>query len=399
MRSESPGGVVAALCLAFCLLISACDGSVGSSENVRGQASLEVYAQLDAAAAGITQLPSGQVVLGFQPYYSPKIQVALLNADRKSYTPYPSLDWQSCRNADGTWKNDFNQCVDWVLGLHTDSNGILWLLDSAKSTDKAAGRPSTLVPKLVGWDTNANKLFRIIEISPEATITESQLNDFVVDMKNQVIVIADEGVGENSGSVGSKAALVVVDLKTGKSRRLLQGHPSVMPVSDPVRWDQGTATAGSLATFVGVDGIALDKDSQWLYFAPFSAYKMYRIQMRDLLDTTLSPDELGLKVETYADKPYSGGLTIDVQNNLYTSESGERAIGIIPADTRIYSRFVTDSTMIWPDGVTFNSDGFMYTAAAQLTLASFAQADGIGKNKPPYLVFRFRPVSAGTPGF
>ena len=28
--------------------------------------------------------------------------------------------------------------------------------------------------------------------------------------------------------------------------------------------------------------------------------------------------------------------------------------------------------MVWPDGVTFNSDGYMYTGAAQLTLTNRA---------------------------
>jgi sugar lactone lactonase YvrE len=366
-----------------------------------GQASLEVYAQLDAAGiGGITQMPNGQLVIGYHPFYGPpKVQVALLNADRKSTTPYPSAEWQSCKNADGSWKTDFNSCVDWVLGLHTDANGILWLLDSAKSTDKAAGRPAGLVPKLVGWDTKRNQLARIIPITGDATLTESQHNDFVVDLKHNVIVDADEAIGEGSNGVGNKAALVVIDLVTGTSRRLLQGHPSVMPVSDPIKWDQGKATAGTFKLGVGVDGIALDHKSEWLYFAPLSAYKQYRVRMSDLLDKSLTPEQLGARVEAYADKPFNGGLTIDNNNNLYMTEVGERAIGVIPADTRKYRRLVAAEGMVWPDGVTFNSDGYMYSGSAQLTLTSVLQADGVGKNKAPYLVYRFRPLAAGTPGF
>ncbi|WP_437924801.1 hypothetical protein WMF37_38145 [Sorangium sp. So ce291] len=52
----------------------------------------------------------------------------------------------------------------------------------------------------------------------------------------------------------------------------------------------------------------------------------------------------------------------------------------------------------WPDGV-YNSDGAMYTGAAQLPLTSALQADGVAKNKPPYLVYRFKPLAPGTPGF
>src|ERR1700741_2114908 len=141
-------------------------GGMNAAVAAVGQGTLEVYAELDAAGVGgITQMPNGQLVIGYHPFYGPpKVQVALLNADRKSTTPYPSAEWQSCKNADGSWKADFNHCLDWVLGLHTDANGILWLLDSAKSTDKAAGRPAGLVPKLVGWNTKTNKLERVIII-------------------------------------------------------------------------------------------------------------------------------------------------------------------------------------------------------------------------------------------
>jgi sugar lactone lactonase YvrE len=289
--------------------------------------------------------------------------------------------------------------VDWVLGLHTDANGILWLLDSAKTTDKAAGRPAGLVPKLVGWNTHRNQLERIIPISVNATLEESQHNDFVVDLKNNVIVIADEAIGENSKGVGDKAALVVVDLVSGASRRLLQGHESVLPVRDPIRWDVGLPTAGSFNLYVGADGIALDQKSEWLYFAPLNGYKVYRIKMSNLLNASMSATQLESKVETYADKPFNGGMSIDANNNLYLTEVGERAIGIIPPDTRKYRRIVQDPGLVWPDGVTYNRDGYMYSGAAQLPLTSVLQADGVGKNKAPYLVYRFRPLAPGRPGF
>lgn len=385
------------LSLAAFTLAIACAGCAAVETE---QPTLQVYAQLqESGVGGITQMPDGRVLIGSHPFYAPKVQVALLNADRRSTTPYPNLEWQSCKTDDGTWKADLDHCLDWVLGLHTDANGILWLLDSAKTTDKAAGRPAGLVPKLVGWNTRTNMLERIIKLDPSATITESQHNDFVVDLKHQVIVIADEAIGENSNGMGDKAALVVVDLKDGSSQRVLQGHDSMRPVPDPIRWDVGLPTAGSFKLGVGVDGIALDHTSEWLYFAPLSGYKMYRMRMADLLDRGLDPAQLASRVETYADKPFNGGLSIDTAGNLYLTEVGERAVGVIPPDTRKYHRLVTDPGMVWPDGITFNADGYMYTGAAQLPLTSILQADGVGKNKAPYLVYRFKPLAPGIPGF
>ncbi|MGK3993734.1 hypothetical protein [Sorangium sp. So ce1024] len=74
-------------------------------------------------------------------------------------------------------------------------------------------------------------------------------------------------------------------------------------------------------------------------------------------------------------------------------------MGVIRSDSRKYERLVSDPDMVWPDGVTYNSDGFMYTGAAQLSLTGALQADGVARNKAPYLVYRFKPLAPGTPGF
>jgi sugar lactone lactonase YvrE len=128
---------------------------------------------------------------------------------------------------------------------------------------------------------------------------------------------------------------------------------------------------------------SLDKSQEWLYFAPLSGYEMYRVRMTDLLDTTLSDAQLSAKIEFYAHKPYNGGLTIDANNNLYLTEIGRHTIGIIPPDTRQYRDYVSDPSMVWPDGVTFISDGFMYSggSAADSDRSFPEQCDTFGHRK------------------
>ena len=372
------------LCMAGVTLIAGCATAPAPT-----QVQPEVYARLGGGVGGITYMPDGRLIIGYHPFYDPAVKVGLLNATRDGTTPYPNAEWQSCKRADGSQK-DPNTCLNWVLGLHTDANGILWLLDSGQSAPR-------ITPKLVGWDTKANKLHRIVPIPAPASIPESQHNDFVVYTKRNVIVIADEAIA--TGPVGDKAALVVVDLGTGQSRRLLQGHVSVMPdQTRPITVDVGTPRAKAIKVFVGVDGIALDHRGEWLYYAPLNGAKVYRVRMSDLLDRSLAAAQLGARVETWADKPNNGGMSIDAQGNLYLTEVGERAIGIIPADTRQYRRFAADKDMVWPDGVTYSPDGYMYSGAAQLPLSAPLN-DGKAENKAPYLVYRFRPVAPGMPGF
>ena len=412
MTKRKFGGVAAAA-IAFATTFSACGGSNDSDQ--KGQGTLEVYAELtQSGIAAITQKQDGQLIIGYHPFYltPTSVQIATLNADRKSSTPYPPAGsglLQSCRNPDGSFlpavNGRYDFCIDWVLGFHADANGILWILDSAKSTDRADPvnpRPAALHAKYVGWDTKTNKLYKVIDLD-SVTLPQSQHNDFAIDLKHGVLIDADEAIGENSNGIGSTAALVVTDIATGTSRRLLQGDPHVTPNIDPIRWvAQAGQSAASWGLRVGVDGIALDKNQEWFYFAPLSGYEMYRVRMTDLLDPTPTDAQLSAKIEFYANKPYNGGLTIDANNNLYITEVGRHTIGIIPPDTREYRSFVSDPTMIWPDGVTYNSDGYMYSGAAQLIQTGAFQSNatpaGTANNAAPYRIFRFKPEAAGTPG-
>lgn len=351
------------------------------------QALPEVYATLDGAVGGISFTSSDRLIFSYHPFYQPKVKVGELLADGK-VKPFPNSDWQQCHDPQGKPK-DPHTCLNWVLGLRTDDRDRVWLLDSGQAEPR-------IEPKLVAWDTRKNQLDRIIPLPFPVSIPESQHNDFVISNRHQAIVIADEGIA--TGPVGDMAALVVVDLTTGKSRRVLQGDTSVMPdLQRPLVIDSTSVNPKRIDVFVGADGIALDSAQHWLYFAPMNKDKVYRVAMADLLDPDLSPQALSAKVEEYANKPNNGGLSIDSADNLYLTEVGERAIGIIPSMGRQYQTYVYDERMVWPDGVSFGKDGYLYSGAAQLPLSG-ALNNGKAENRPPYYIFRFKPLAAGVPG-
>ena len=118
-------------------------------------------------------------------------------------------------------------------------------------------------------------------------------------------------------------------------------------------------------------------------------------------------DNIGIYLTTTIENAIGGsGNDIiygnDANNNLYLTEVGSMAVGIIPPDTRQYRTYVSDPNMVWPDGVSYNSDGYMYVGAAQLiqtgTFQDNATPKGKANNAAPYRIFRFRPEAAGTPG-
>lgn len=86
--------------------------------------------------------------------------------------------------------------------------------------------------------------------------------------------------------------------------------------------------------------------------------------MSDLIDEGPSDTELGRRVENYSEKPNNGGLSIDMDGNLYFTEVEVTSVGLIPADMCKNRRFASDSCLIWPDGVSYSPDGHMYVSAA-----------------------------------
>lgn len=360
-------------------------GSFALAQQREGMVTAELFASVPESVGNVTFTPDNRIIYSHHPFFSPDVRVAELNADRKSFKPFPDAAWNTPRP--GT-----DRYLDSVLGLRGDENGIIWMLDM--------GQRTPLTPKIVGWDTKANKLHRIYYVPAPASLPESQHNDFVVDLKHRKFYIADEGIGP--GGDGSKAALVVVDMDTGAVRRLLQGHVSTLPEDRPITVNGKNLTVPGkdgrpIVIKVGADGIAADKNFEWLYYGPLNGTALYRVRIADLNNEDLSEAELGKRVERYADKPNNGGLSIDDEGNLYLTEVETKAVGVIPAASRQYRRMAWNDDLIWPDGVSYSPDGFMYVSAAQISFAAIFN-NGKGLNKAPYHIFRFRPLAPGRVG-
>ena len=319
----------------------------------------------------------GRLVTSHHPAFATAERVSVFAAPDR-LEPYPNAAW----NAGPSGPDRF----DSVQGMHTDSRGVLWMGDM--------GEREKAVPKVVGWDTGANELFKTIPLPPPATVPTSEPQDLVVDETRGLIVLADEATGQ--GGDGSQGALIVVDIASGGARRLLQGSKGVVPEDEDIvvdgrhlqRLDVETGKRAPMR--VGADGIALDARSEWLYFGPLNGTSVYRIRMADLADASLKPRDLESRVERYAARPNAGGMLMDADDDLYLTEIEHRAVGVIPPGDRCYRRVAISPDMLWPDGLAKGPDGMIYVTATQLPLAAPFD-DGDMKARAPFLVMRFRP--------
>ncbi len=344
---------------------------------------VDIHASTDGPVGNITFTPDNRMIFSHHPFFEPAVRVAERLADG-TIKPFPSAAWNTPRTGSDLY-------LDSVLGLRGDGEGIVWILD--------AGTRGKVTPKIVAWNTRNDRLERILYLPPPASNSSSFHNDLVVDRKHEHIFIADEDIGP--GGDGSKAGLVVVDLRTGVARRVLQGHVSTLPEDVPITVEGKALTVPGpdgkpRVIKVGADGIAADHAYEWLYFGPLNGRSLYRVPIAALIDGTLAPDQLAAKVERYSEKPNNGGLAIDAGNNLYFTEVETRSIGVIDSQRR-YRRLGQHDQMLWPDGVSSGPDGYMYVSAAQIPLAPVFN-DGKDGVKAPYLIFRFKPLAAAALG-
>ena len=338
-----------------------------------------IAARLEQAPGNITVTATGRKIMSLHQFYQPAYAVAELT-DSGALKPFPNQAW----NDRTTTNKDLK--LDTVLGIHTDANGVIWMLDN--------GMRSGATPKLVGWNCKNDALQSVIYLPPGVTPKDAFINDFAVDLAHKRIFITDPAGGDN-------AALIVVNLETGAARRVLQGHHSVTPEKLDLLIDQRpvqikTAGGDMIRPHIGVNPITEDLQNEWVYFGAMHGLKLFRIKAADLANEYINDQTLAQRVETYSAKPISDGISIDQDNNIYLGELAANAVGVIGAD-RQYRRLAQSPELAWVDSLSFGPQGKLYAVVNKLHQTGFLNG-GVATSKPPYLIIQINALAAGIPG-
>lgn len=304
-------------------------------------ASVEEVATNERLWTGIAVSRSGRMFVSF-PRWSPDVPVSVAELDQYGEArAYPNPEMNSWRTGD-----DPEGKFVCVQSVYVDANDQLWILDPADSLSGG------IVPggaRLFEVDLTSDEIVRTIYFDETIAPEGSYLNDVRVDTGTNTAFITDSGLG----------AIVVVDLETDASRRVLTSHPSTKAEDIDVVVD------GIPFEFtVHSDGIALDTEGGWLYYQALTGHTLYRVPTSALRDSSLDEDTLASHIERFAVSGTSDGLLYTAQG-VYLTAFEDGAIKRVDESGNV-TVVVIDPRISWPDGFAREPDGTVVFTTSQL---------------------------------
>lgn len=340
---------------------------------------LQEAANAPTGPGGLCILPSGEYVTSCHQFFNPRFRVMKFTK-KGEWIPFPS----EVMNTPGSGADVI---LDSVLGIACDSRGIVWMLDN--------GRRSDIPPKLVAWDTKRDQLHRVIVLNSQALSQRSFLKNLVIDPVAPYIFISDPADGISS-------ALIVVNIETGVSRRVLQGHSSTQMEPNIHLQLEGRSVIvrrpdGGIANpLTGVSPIAIDRKGEWLYYGPRNGSSLFRIKTDFLRRNDVPASSLESQVKGVSPKPICDSIAIDSKGRIYFGDISRGTIDYVSPDEEYLNLrlHIEDPRIIWPGGLIIGYDGNLYFFSNQLHRTPFFNG-GKDITAPPFSIFKGRPLPAG----
>jgi sugar lactone lactonase YvrE len=308
----------------------------------------EVASFPDKQITGVGVSPrSGRTFVNF-PYWSDDHSISVAEIVNGQPKPFPNDEWNKAGPAGSHFV-----CVQSVV---VDDQDNLWVLDPAAPKLQEIVKDG---PKLVKIDLSTNQVIQTIPFGEDAAPKKSYLNDVRIDTRTNTAFITES----------AKGAIIVVDLKSGKARRLLDGHPSTQPEKDvklvvdgKALIDQQKKTPPQIAS----DGIALDAKNGYLYYHALTAHTLYRIKTSFLTDEGLSEKNLESEIENVGQTPAPDGMLEAPDGSVYLTDLENSAVmRWSPASKRV-EQVIADKRLLWPDTLSWGPNGEMYVTASQI---------------------------------
>ncbi len=275
--------------------------------------------------------------------------------------PYPGTAEQSLFNT--------------VLGMYIDQQNRLWTIDH--------GNHGWDDVKLLAFDLQTNTVIHEYIFPSEIAELGSFFNDLTISPDGRFVFIADVSFWRK------KPSLIVYDIAQKRSRSCLDGHFSVTNQGYvPITPLKPMSFFGGLADLMpGIDGIDVDQQGKYVYYAAMSHGGLFRVPIALLTDFNQTDAAIADAVEMVSDKPLSDGIRLDANGNVYITDVENQGFAVVTPEGELKT-LIHDQRIRWADGASIAGDGYCYftdSAIPDMMLMSKAHM----KKKKPYFVFRF----------
>jgi sugar lactone lactonase YvrE len=329
--------------------------ALGCSANVLAQDTLPVTlptqqdSRLEQVATsprvwnGITVSHDGRLFASLTQSEGAGVQLAeVINNQLKAFPDERWNQWNA---------NDPEHHFYHVNALRVGPDGDLWVMDSG---NKGIGTGDQAVPggaKLVHISLATGKVVNSYVFKAPTLQPTSYLDD--VRFKGDFAYITDPG------AVG----LVVLNLKSGKSWRVLDNHPLSID-HQPIYADgKKLILRDGREKRVGLDQLEVSPDGKWLYYQAIPG-PLARIETRYLNDSALTAAEVAKHAEKVRETWSTGGTAIDAEGNIYASDINTRSIKRIAPDGNV-TTVVQDPRLVWIDAM-WVSNGALWMPSGQI---------------------------------
>ncbi|UCH65416.1 MAG: hypothetical protein JSW63_12560 [Ignavibacterium sp.] len=300
---------------------------------------LEGVASSEHRWTGVAVSEEGRMFVNFPRWGTIPLSVA--EVVNNELIPYPNNEWNTWSAS--TTPEDHFVCVQ---SVYVDKNNYLWILDPASIRGSVVNGSA----KLLKVDLQTDSIIKVLYFNDDVAPLSSYLNDIRVDTELNYAYITCSGMG----------AIIVIDLNTGNSRRLLTDHHSTKAEDIPL-----TINGQTINFVVHSDGLALTNDGTELYYKALTGRALYKISTSALRDESLSDNELEYEVVFVAETIPCDAIEFDPNGYLYFTSIEDNSIYRMFPGTDL-SLVVTDDRLKWPDSFSITQTGDIYVTTSRI---------------------------------
>lgn len=325
---------------------------------------LTEVASADRSWVQVAVAPDGRRFVNFSRWFGP-LPLAVAEIDSAGrLLPYPDAGFSA---GDSSRAAEARAVSVQSVALDPDKRS-LWIVDAGNP--QLSGRIQGAA-KLVQVDLASNTVRRTLLLDNDIAPPGSYLADVRIDATRGLAFLPDLALG----------AIAVVDLETGRGRRMLHGQASTQ-AEDMVLSFDGTPWlyADGSRPRTAVTSIAISPDGRDLYFKALVGRRLYRIRIAALLGSAADAERA---VQHVADVHPSDAMTFGPDGWLYLTAIDRHSITRWRPGAELQT-VVTDPRLAWPVGLTFGPSGEAFTTVGRIHEGA--------RPTDRYRLFRFNPT-------